>query len=85
MFDLGFGIGEIIILVLVALIVVGPYDLPNMLYKTGKFFGNLRNMASEFKYAMDDIAHEQEIEHTKKQLQAEISDTSNTIEKNASE
>ncbi|MFT6072256.1 MAG: sec-independent protein translocase protein TatB [Alphaproteobacteria bacterium] len=81
MFDLGFGIGEIILLALVALIVVGPQDLPNLLYKAGKMIGNLRNMASEFKYAMDDIVHEQEIEKTKKMLEAETAQIDTTIKR----
>ncbi len=68
MFDLGLSIGEIIILVLLALIVVGPKDLPHLLYKAGHFIGRLRAMASEFQYAMSDIVHEQEIKKAKDSL-----------------
>lgn len=69
MFDLGFGIGEIIILALMALIIVGPNDLPKLFYNIGNLLGKLRRMASDFKFAMDDIVHEQEIEKTKKALE----------------
>lgn len=69
MFDIGLSIGEIIVLLVLALIVVGPKDLPHLLYKTGQFIGRLRAMASEFQYAMSDIVHEQEIKKTKDSLE----------------
>jgi sec-independent protein translocase protein TatB len=69
MFDLGFGLGEVIVLVLVSLIVIGPHDLPNFFFKIGKFIGNIRNMATDFKNTMDDMAHEQEINQIKKHLE----------------
>jgi sec-independent protein translocase protein TatB len=73
MFDLGLGIGEIIVLVLLALIVVGPKELPQLFYKIGQFIGRLRAMASEFQNTMDDIAHEQEIDKAKKMIENQIS------------
>ncbi len=75
MFDLGLGMGEIIVLILLALIVVGPQDLPNLLYKTGQFIGRLRAMASEFQHNMDDIVHEQEIQKTKEALKIQHNQT----------
>jgi sec-independent protein translocase protein TatB len=65
MFDLGLGIGEIIVLIILALIVVGPQELPNLFYKIGQFIGKLKGMASEFQNSMEDIAHEQEIQKIK--------------------
>lgn len=80
MFDLGFGIVEIVVLALIALIVVGPKDLPNLFYNIGNVLGRLRKMVTEFKFAMDDIVHEQEIEQTKKSLEMQQK-TQNTQEK----
>lgn len=71
MFDLGLGIGEIIVLIVLALIVVGPQELPNLFYKIGQFVGRLRAMASEFQSNMDDIAHEQEIQKVKNLIEQE--------------
>jgi sec-independent protein translocase protein TatB len=65
MFDLGLGIGEIIVLIVLALIVVGPAELPNLFYKIGQCVGRLKAMASEFQNSMEDIAHEQEIQKIK--------------------
>lgn len=54
MFDIGWS--ELLIIGLVALIVVGPKDLPIMFRKIGQWVGRLRKMAREFQRAMDDAA-----------------------------
>jgi sec-independent protein translocase protein TatB len=71
MFDLGFGFGELIVLALVALIVIGPHDLPHFFFKIGKFISNIRNISSDFKQSIDDIVHEQEIDKIKKDIEAQ--------------
>lgn len=71
MFDLGLGIGEIVVLIVLALIVVGPQELPQLFYKIGKIIGRLRAMAMEFQHTMDDIAHEQEIEKAKSLIESQ--------------
>ena len=45
----GLGLGEIIIIILVALVVIGPKDLPKMLRKVGRWAGKLRRMAAELR------------------------------------
>jgi sec-independent protein translocase protein TatB len=54
MFDLGWS--ELLVIGIVALIVVGPKDLPGMFRTLGRFTGKLRRMAREFQRAMDDAA-----------------------------
>lgn len=54
MFDLG--LGELLVIGTVALIVVGPKDLPNLFRQVGKFMGRARGMAREFSRAMNDAA-----------------------------
>lgn len=56
MFDIGFT--ELLIVGIVALIVVGPKDLPGMFRSFGKFTGKARGMAREFQRAMDAAADE---------------------------
>ena len=56
MFDLGWT--ELLLIGIVALIVVGPKDLPLLFRKVGKFVGKARGMAREFSRAMDDAADE---------------------------
>jgi sec-independent protein translocase protein TatB len=56
MFDLGWS--ELLIIGVVALIVVGPKDLPKMFRTLGQFTAKARNMAREFQRAMDSAADE---------------------------
>ena len=55
MFGLGFG--ELCIIIVVAMIVIGPRDLPKVMRKAGQWAGKLRRMASEARAAsgIDDI------------------------------
>ena len=54
MFDLGFG--ELLIIGIVALIVVGPKDLQVLFRNAGRFMGKARGMAREFSRAMNEAA-----------------------------
>ncbi len=56
MFDLGWT--ELLVIGIVALIVVGPKDLPILFRKVGQFVGKAKGMAREFSNAMNDAADE---------------------------
>jgi len=56
MFDLGWT--ELMLIGIVALIVVGPKDLPNLFRSVGQFVGKAKGMAREFSRAMEDAADE---------------------------
>lgn len=56
MFDIGWS--ELLIIGVVALIVVGPKDLPKMFRTLGQVTGKLRAMSREFTRAMDAAADE---------------------------
>ena len=45
----GFSLSELIVVIVVALVVIGPKDLPKMLRKLGQYSGKLRRMASELR------------------------------------
>ncbi|MCU0908358.1 MAG: Sec-independent protein translocase protein TatB [Rhodobacteraceae bacterium] len=49
---------ELLVIGVVALIVVGPKDLPMMFRALGRFTGRMRGMARDFQRAMDDAARE---------------------------
>lgn len=68
MFDLG--LTELLLIGIVALIVVGPKDLPMMFRQVGKFVGKARSMAREFSRAMDDAADGTGIKDISKTLKA---------------
>ncbi|MCX8227004.1 MAG: Sec-independent protein translocase protein TatB [Sulfitobacter sp.] len=54
MFDMGWS--ELLVVGVVALIVVGPKDLPVLFRKVGQFVGKAKGMAREFSTAMNDAA-----------------------------
>lgn len=56
MFDLG--LAELLIIGIVALIVIGPKDLPMVFRNVGRFVGKARGMAREFSSAMNQAADE---------------------------
>jgi sec-independent protein translocase protein TatB len=45
----GFSFSELVVVIVVALVVIGPKDLPKMLRKLGKWAGKLRRMASDLR------------------------------------
>ena len=69
---LGPGIGglEILVIGLVALLVVGPRDLPLLMRKVGKAMGKARAMANEFRSSFDEMARQSELDELRKEVEA---------------
>jgi sec-independent protein translocase protein TatB len=61
---------EFLIAGVVALIVVGPKDLPLLMRKLGQFLGKLRAMAAEFRSAFDEMARQSELDELRKEVEA---------------
>lgn len=66
MFDVGWT--ELLLIGVVALIVVGPKDLPHLFHALGRFTAKARSMAREFSAAMDDAAKSTGIDEATKSL-----------------
>lgn len=69
---LGPGIGgfEILVIGIVALLVVGPKDLPILMRRVGQFVGKARAMANEFRASFDEMARQSELDELRKEVQA---------------
>ncbi|MET4129644.1 Sec-independent protein translocase protein TatB [Roseovarius sp. MBR-6] len=68
MFDLGWT--ELLVIGIVALIVVGPKDLPGMFRAVGRFVGKAKGMAREFSRAMNDAADQSGVGDIQKSFKA---------------
>ena len=64
------GATEYLVIAIVALIVVGPKDLPVLLKKLGQFLAKLRGMASEFRASFDEMARQSELDELRKEVEA---------------
>jgi sec-independent protein translocase protein TatB len=61
---------EFLLAAVIALIVVGPKDLPVLLRKFGQFMGKLRSMANEFRASFDEMARQSELDELRKEVEA---------------
>jgi sec-independent protein translocase protein TatB len=66
MFDIGWG--ELIVIGVVALIAIGPKELPTVLRTVGQWMGKVRRMASEFQGQFQEAMREAEFAELKKQV-----------------
>lgn len=64
------GATELLVIAAIALIVVGPKDLPVMLRKLGQFLGRLRAMANEFRASFEDMARQSELDELRREVEA---------------
>jgi sec-independent protein translocase protein TatB len=64
-----FGFSELLFLVIIALIILGPKDLSLTMRKLGQFVARGRSMANEFRAAFDDIARQAELDDLRKEIE----------------
>ncbi len=58
---------EFLLIIVVAVVVIGPKDLPRALYKVGQVVGKARAMARHFRTGLDTMIREAELEELQKQ------------------
>ena len=78
MFDIGWG--ELVVIGIVALITIGPKELPTVLRTLGQYMAKVRRMASEFQGQFQEALREAEMADLKKQaedLKSSVSDLTN--------
>jgi sec-independent protein translocase protein TatB len=75
MFNLGWG--EIVVIGIVALIAIGPKELPTVLRTLAQWMGKIRRMASEFQGQFQEALREAELTDLKKHADDITSDITN--------
>jgi sec-independent protein translocase protein TatB len=66
MFDIAWS--ELFVILIVALVVVGPKDLPKLMGTAGQWAGRARGMADQFRRSFDEMARQSELD----ELRAEV-------------
>jgi len=60
---------ELLVIAIVALVVIGPKELPGLLRTWGKWMSQMRGMAAEFRGHVDEMVRQSELDEVKKQLE----------------
>ena len=66
MFDIGWG--ELVVIAVVALVVIGPKDLPFVFRTIGQWTAKARGLAREFQNHVDDMIRESEVSDMKREF-----------------
>ena len=79
MFDFGVGYTEMFVIAVVAIIVIGPKDLPRVLRAFGKTLAKMRGMAREFQGHLDSALKETGLDEVKKEFN-NLKNSANIVE-----
>ena len=60
MFDIG--ASELLVIVVVAILVIGPKDMPRAMRTAGRWIGKMRRMSGHFRAGVDEMVRQAEIE-----------------------
>lgn len=69
MFDIG--APEILMIIIVAIVVIGPKDMPAALRAAGRWIGKMRRMSAHFRTGLDSMIREAEMEEMEKKWKAQ--------------
>jgi len=69
MFDIG--ASELLLVVIVAIVVIGPKDLPLALRTAGRWIGKIRRVSGHFRSGIDTMIREAELEDMEKKWAAQ--------------
>ncbi len=73
MFDIGWS--ELLVIAVVAIVVVGPRELPKLMRSFGYYAGKVRKAAAEFRRQFDDAMREAELDEVKKAIESVKTET----------
>ena len=65
---LSFGWGEILLVLVVVIVVVGPKDLPKLIKQFSTFAKSLKKLSREFKYSLNEFAEQEDFKEINKTI-----------------
>lgn len=78
---LGIGWGEMLVIAVVALVVVGPKELPMLLRNLGRMMGTVRRMSNDFRREIDKAIAADEFKEAQKAISDPLKQTTDDIRK----
>ncbi|WP_417482558.1 Sec-independent protein translocase protein TatB [Maricaulis sp.] len=66
----GIGMPEMLVVLVLALVVVGPQQLPVLMRRIGRLLGQARGMARDFQASFDELGRESELADLRKEIEA---------------
>lgn len=69
MFDIG--AAELLVILIVAVVVIGPKDLPLAMRTAGRWIGKMRRISAHFRSGIDAMVREAELEEMEKKWKAQ--------------
>lgn len=69
MFDIG--AAELLVIIIVAVVVIGPKDLPMAMRTAGRWIGKMRRISAHFRSGIDTMVREAELEDMEKKWKAQ--------------
>ena len=74
-----FGWGEILLILIVVIIVVGPKDIPKFLRQIGNLSKSIKKISREFKSSLNQIAEETDLKDVKNSI-TEVTDLNKELD-----
>ena len=66
----GMGGFEAVVIALLALVIVGPKDLPVLMRRLARWVNKVRGMAAEFRMSFDELARQSELDELRREVEA---------------
>lgn len=70
MFDVGFS--EVLLIGIIALVAIGPKDLPQLLFRFGRLVRRVRIFMNGFRDQYSDVMHQVELDHYRKEFEKKL-------------
>jgi sec-independent protein translocase protein TatB len=80
MFDIGIGFSELLLLAVIVIIVVGPEELPSLLRTVGRYVGQVKRIADDFRSQVNEAIKETGVEKITDDIKDEIDGVTESLD-----